>query len=284
MPLYLCEFCNLSTKLKTDYERHLLTNKHYKNVKEYDANMEKKNKMSQKEPKRAKMSQNEPTNELEELSCEYCAETFSTKANKRRHEKYRCKSNDARFSRFVEMQHKMLENSEKEKKELYKQIEKLIDKAGNTTINTQNTHNTQNTQNNINLNGYGKEDLSHITDSLKTQLLAKPYAAIPKMIEHIHFNDKKPENKNISLPNKKDNKIKVFCGDKWIYKIKDEIINDLVDGKYFILDCHYEDNCNKLSKSTQSNFEKFQTFYDDEDKKFIDSLKQECELVLLNNR
>ena len=281
MPLYLCEFCNLSTKLKTDYERHLLTNKHYKNVKEYDANMEKKNKMSQKEPKRAKMSQNEPTNELEELSCEYCAETFSTKANKRRHEKYRCKSNDARFSRFVEMQHKMLENSEKEKKELYKQIEKLIDKAGNTTINT---HNTQNTQNNINLNGYGKEDLSHITDSLKTQLLAKPYAAIPKMIEHIHFNDKKPENKNISLPNKKDNKIKVFCGDKWIYKIKDEIINDLVDGKYFILDCHYEDNFNKLSKSTQSNFEKFQTFYDDEDKKFIDSLKQECELVLLNNR
>ena len=33
MPLYLCEFCNLSTKLKTDYELHLLTNKHYKNVK-----------------------------------------------------------------------------------------------------------------------------------------------------------------------------------------------------------------------------------------------------------
>lgn len=281
MPLYTCDFCNVSTNLKANHNRHLLTNKHYKNVKKNGDNMEKSNKMSQKEPKRAEMSQKEPETLTTELSCEYCGEKFRTKANKRRHEKYRCKSNDARFSRFIEMQQKMLENSEKEKKELYKQIEKLIDKAGNTTINT---HNTQNTQNNINLNGYGKEDLSHITDSLKTQLLAKPYGAIPKMIEHIHFNDKKPENKNISLPNKKDNKIKVFSGNKWIYRIKDEIINDLVDGKYFLLDCHYEENCNKLSKATQDNFEQFQSHYDDEDNQFIANLKKECELVLLNNR
>ena len=67
-----------------------------------------------------------------------------------------------------------------------------------------------------------------------------PYGMIPKMIEAVHFNDEKPENKNIVLPNKNDNKLKVFTGDKWIYQDKEETISDLVDGKYFILDSHYE--------------------------------------------
>ena len=283
MPLYSCDICKISTKILTHYKRHLLTAKHLRNQKEYDNKDEYIEKKYKKEPKRAKKSQNEPANsekvyfeETGEYRCEFCDAVFSSKANMRRHEKHRCKDNNARFSRFVEIQQKMLENSEKEKKELYKQIEKLIDKAGNTTIN--------NTQNNIHLNGYGHEDLSHITDSLKTQLLAKPYGAIPMMIEAIHFNEKKPENKNIALTNKKENRIKVFTGDKWIYKNKDETINDLVDGKYFILDCHYEENCNNLSKNVQDTYQKFQYKYSEEDKKFLDSLKSECELVLLNNR
>ena len=53
-----------------------------------------------------------------------------------------------------------------------------------------------------------------------------------QMIEEVQFNDNKPENKNIALTDKKDNKIKVY--ENKVYKDKDEIINDLVDGKYFI--------------------------------------------------
>ena len=43
---------------------------------------------------------------------------------------------------------------------------------------------------------------------------------IPKMIEAVHFNDEKPENKNTVLPNKNDNKIKIFRNNKWYIKIK----------------------------------------------------------------
>jgi hypothetical protein len=43
------------------------------------------------------------------------------------------------------------------------------------------------------------------------------------MIEAIHFND---ENKNILLPNKKENLVKVYEGNKW------------VDSKYNIIDDH----------------------------------------------
>jgi hypothetical protein len=77
---------------------------------------------------------------------------------------------------------------------------------------------------------------------LKTELLSIPYGAIPKMIEAIHFNDEKPENKNILLPNKKDNLVKVFEGDKWIYKNKIDTITALVDSKYNLIDDHYDDS------------------------------------------
>jgi len=167
---------------------------------------------------------------------------------------------------------------DKEKKQLYKQINKLIDKTGNTTYNTQ-----TNTQN-IKLNGYGKEDLSHITDSFKTKLLSGPYGMIPKMIEQVHFSEDKPENKNISLTNSRDNKMKVFTGDKWVYKNKDEIINDLMDGKYFIMDTHYESMCEDLNDINQSRYETFRDFFDDREKKMYEQQKKECELVLLNNR
>ena len=81
------------------------------------------------------------------------------------------------------------------------------------------------------------------------------------------------------MTNKNDNKIKIFSDNKWIYKNKDETINDLMDGKYFILDTYYETNV-----KSYNNYEKFRNFFDIQDKVTIDNLKKECELVLLNNR
>ena len=62
------------------------------------------------------------------------------------------------------------------RKAIMEHMEKLLEKVGNTTINQ---------TNNIQLNSYGKEDLSHITDNLKNDLLKIPYffwqrIAIPK--------------------------------------------------------------------------------------------------------
>ena len=104
--------------------------------------------------------------------------------------------------------------------------------------------------------------MSHITDALKTELLSIPYGAIPKMIEAIHFNDEKPENKNILLPNKKDNLVKVFEGDKWIYKNKNDTITDLVDSKYNIIDGHYDemDSAEKVSPHIKPHLRSFASF------------------------
>ena len=281
MPLYNCNVCSFFSFLKTDHKRHLLTKKHIKNTEEtYNENI-KEPKRAKKEPKRAKMSQNEPVVFLEvpKFKCDFCDAKFKSKANKRRHELHRCSKNYNITQKLIES----LKKEKNEKKQLYKQIEKLIDKAGNNSLTIQNTQN-------IKINSYGKEDLSHISDMFKTNLLKGPYGMIPKMIEAVHFNDNKPENKNIKFTNKRDNKIKIFSKDKWIYKNKDETISDLMDGKYFILDSHYCKLINNNNNNNNNNinipqfYDKFRRLFDLKDNLLLEDQKKECELVLLNNR
>ena len=278
MPVFFCDSCNYETSLSQNYRRHIKTKKHLVNInggiEKYELLEGKSQKEPEKSQKEPEKSQKEPE-KSQEYSCDYCDEQFKTYANMRRHEIHRCKHryDDMSYKKlFIESKQQM----EKEKKELRKQIEILLNKVGDTTIN----NNTQNIQ----LNSYGKEDLDHITDTMKTQLLKIPYGMIPKMIEAVHFNNDKPENKNIAFTNKKENKIKVYSGDKWIYKDKDDIIYDLIDGKYFILDNHYDSVVESLNNTSKTTYEKFRTFFDENDKILHDQLKKECEFVLLNNR
>ena len=89
--------------------------------------------------------------------------------------------------------------------------------------------------NNITLNSYGQEDLSHITDKMKMNLIQLPYTSVQKMIEQVHFSNKKPENKNIAITNKKENMIKVYKDNKWSYKDRNETIDELIN-KYRQID------------------------------------------------
>ena len=251
---------------------------------------------------------------VKKINCIYCEKGFTTKAHLGRHLRNSCKNHPKNGQNHPKNGHalippnenftenrqnnendilsnseKIVKNSERmvinlleqqrkifdeERKELYKHINKLLNKVGNTTI-------TSTTNTNIQLNSYGSEDLTHITDNFKTQMLKIPYGAIPKMIEEVHFNDKKPENKNIVLSNKRDNKLKIFSGNKWIYKNKGDTLKNLINGKYFILDNHYETICDKLKII---NYEDFRAKYDIKDKDILNKLKIDSELVLLNNR
>ena len=280
MVLYSCDSCNYSSNIKTHYNRHLKTKKHLDNIENNVISMVMNTNEHKMNTNEHKMNTNEHkmnTNEIEtedKFYCEFCFETFNTKASKRRHELHYCKQNKHITQTIINEKNKQI-------KKLEKTVDKLIDKAGNTTIN--NIKSTQNQQQNIKLNNYGSEDLSHITDFFKTNLLSLPHGMIPKMIEAVHFNNDKPENKNILLPNKKDNKMKVFSGDKWVYKDKNETLNDLMDGKYFIMDTHYESICETTDKNF-TLFKRFQELFDKRNKIIVEAQKKECELLLLNNR
>ena len=113
----------------------------------------------------------------------------------------------------------LIEQHQREKEMLYKQIDKLLEKVG---------HTTNNIQNNIILNNFGKEDLSHINNDFKAYLLKGPWTMIPRMIEKVHFDDKKPENKNILLPNKKEPYVKVFENATWKFRDRKETVKALL--------------------------------------------------------
>jgi hypothetical protein len=304
MTHYKCDICNFASPLSANFKRHLKTRKHITNEEKYRMYTEKKNKFPsetlQNPPKSEEIPPNPSENPPKTLQnppksegyfgidkkviyiCDNCGKEFSRKDNLKRHLDTRCKSNKAIEPETVdykEMFYLMKGELEKEKQEFKKQISILLEKVGNTTNHITNTQNIQ-------LNSYGNEDLSHITEGLKTKLIKMPFGMIPKMIEAVHFNDKHPENKNIALTNKKDNKIMVFKNNKWVYCSKDETINDLVDGKYFILDNHYQqmENTDSFSEDTKTTYEKFKSYFDEGDKKLVEQIKKDCELILLNNR
>ena len=162
------------------------------------------------------------------------------------------------MSKQMEQQNKQIQEM---KQQHTKEIEKLLEKVGNTT-------NIENQQNNItiNINNYGKENLDYITDDYLSKLLKIPYGSVPKLIKHIHFNPAHPENHNIKITNKKLPYASVFNNDKWEVQDKKRVIEDMVDKSYNMIDSCYEDGTANLSDNQKKRFKNFQSKYDTDEK------------------
>ena len=157
---------------------------------------------------------------------------------------------------------------ENEKQELYKHIDRLLEKVGDTNI----------TQNLV-VNCYGKEDLSHINNTFKDALLKIPHEMIPKMIKEVHFSVKCPQNNNIYIPNKKEPYVKIFSDHKWVYKDRKATIKELIDKNYDRIDEYYQDNGdNILDESQHKRYLEF-TLSEKETK---DEVEKKVDLLLLN--
>jgi hypothetical protein len=281
MPSYVCSICDYTTQKLYDFNRHNETKKHRNNIKKTkkiaealggDFAKQEHNEQKIKENEH-KLAKNEQKKSKNEHFCIFCYKTFSTKATKRRHELHYCREikPENLEDKITRLEQEKLEWV-KEKEELYKKIDALITKVGN-------TYNTQ-----ININSYGSEDISHITNNYKLKLLKTPYGAIPSLIEHIHFNNEYPENQNIIVSNKKENVIRVYEGNKWVFKEKRSAINDLIDSKYFIIDNFYDNGSKYLSSFQKKNYEDFRGKYDENDPELMNNLKKNVEITILNNR
>ena len=289
---YECKICEYKTSILTHYNKHLNTKKHKKNEEKYGVKPIDQVKIEQKTDKKRTFGEKkgQKTDSKRTFSskkvinvCKYCEKEFSSRQTLLRHEKKYCKQKEDLTTK-LDIQAEIIERLEEEKREykkekekLYKQIEELIKKAGNTTIH----HGSTITNNTINLNSYGKEDLSHITDSFKTQLIKGPFGMIPKMIEAVHFNDKKPENKNISLSNMNGKYISVFKDGKWMYCNKNEVMDELMETNYYILDSHFDDNGEELNEAQKKRYEKFQDKYGNGD--LEKDTKDEINLIFFRN-
>ena len=171
-----------------------------------------------------------------------------------------------------------IEEHKAEKEKLYKYIDKLIDKTGDTNITIDKQMNNQ-----IKLNNFGEENLSHITDDYKLKMLSLPYGMIQNMIEKVHFNNKFPENKNIALTNKRDNMIRVFRGKKWRYQDRNYVVDELIKNNYNRLDEYFEEiGKDKMNFIHNKRYLKFQKKFDTNDEVLMDKIKKETEMIILS--
>ncbi len=283
MVKYKCELCNYITIRKSDYSRHLKTKKHLSKQNNYRDDNEKTRKKDHKKTILGPFLGDGETilGPQKDHFCDLCEKVFKNKTHLYRHQKHYCKIARKEQKEIIDLKN-VIEENKKEKEKLYQYIEQLIEKTGD-TINIEN-QTTNNQTNQITLNTFGNEDISHITDSFKMQMLKLPYGMVQRMIEKVHFNKNKPENKNIALTNKRDKMVKVLHKNGWKYKDKDSTFDEIIKRNYYRLDDYYEEIAKeKLNENHNQRYKVFQKKFDEQDNDLMNQLKHETEMIILSD-
>ena len=149
-------------------------------------------------------------------------------------------------------------NYKKELKQLinknYKQIIKedklvqpLIQNNNNGLVNNGTVNNNDNKIINNIIIGFGKEDISKLTDDDKYHILnERGINPIESLIEWSHFNSKIPEQRNIKYPNLHSKYAEIHDGTHWFKQLTNIVVNELLD--------NHTDNLNQLVKKYNKNY------------------------------
>jgi hypothetical protein len=292
---YACNLCNYSSYIKTHFNKHLKTNKHNRNLLLYqveDINVENiphhestnEHKMSTNEHKMSTNEHKMSTNEhkmstniaqlINPLECEYCKKKFKTKPNLRRHIKKYCKNKKL-------LEQELIKEIKKDKQIeiLQKTVNKLMDKVGNTTIHNNNNQ----VQNNVQLNCFGKENLSMLTDKIKKELIKGPFKMMPKLLELIYFNKDHPENHTMKLVNKNKEIMKIKDKNGWKLVDKNETVDYILEDNNYTVDNYYDNNGDKFSHFVKHTYKNFRKLFDSRDIELWKQIKRDVDLLLWNN-
>lgn len=309
---FICYECNYKTNLKGDYKRHLNSMKHQRNITMKGLEIpndifltkgeQKRNKKEQKGTKTQKKGtkkeqkgtiftceKNESLKPMTEHICQYCNKNYSTRKSLLRHIKHFCKikkDEDNQELKKTEDMNELKKIFSEEMKEQNHKISKLFDKVSttnNTMNNSGNNNNSHNQVNNIQLNVFGKEDLSVLTDNVKEELIKGPFKMMPKLMEMIYFNKNHPENQTMKLVNKKEKIMKIHDKEGWKYVDKDETIDYILEDKNYAVDSYYDQNELQFSDFVKKTYGRFRELFDSRDEALWNKIKREIDLVLWNN-
>ncbi len=106
--------------------------------------------------------------------------------------------------------------------------------TNNNTNNSNNSNNTINTINNTTVNiKFGNENLSNLlSEKEMLKIVNKCRYSVEESIKLVHFNDNRPEYKNVLITNLQNNIAYIFDGNKFIAQNKDIILNELFDSHF----------------------------------------------------
>ena len=272
MENYYCICCDYSAKQKSNYEKHLKTKKHIRlsqNVAFFSHDL-------------AKCSQ-KVVNCYH--TCKYCNKQFKHHSSLSKHIKYSCKkSNDEDLKELVRLLNEQNQTKDQQINEILEQnkkMQKQIDKLTN-KLQIQNIHNTNNTIHyNIKLLNYNQTDYSHLTEVDYMKCIKDCNYCVKSLIEKVHFNDEKPENKNIYISNIKNKYIMMYKNNKWQLVDRKNQMDDLYDYNEVMLENWYDEYKDKYPEMIRS-FERYLNNKDDNN--ILNDVKDEILLMLYNNR
>lgn len=221
--------------------------------------------------------------------CYFCNKSYLNISNLKKHinrvcfERKNLEDNKLKLIQERDRQEKEIEKLKliDEMNKLRKDIAKLLDKQSiqNITINN-------NTQNNliININSFGKEDLSHITNTDYKNFFNGFFPGFIKYIQKTHFDEHVPQNHNICITNIKSKYIYVYENGNWQLKERDYIIDKLITKKYVMLTDKFDEleENNEIDKKTIENFNEFMENYDDNEAQ--KNTKNDVILMIYNNK
>jgi hypothetical protein len=276
MVVYNCEACIFSTIIKQHYQRHLSTNKHLLTQKVNPKSTLSKPEVNPKGKKsKILVVESSPVITVQNKNiCKYCDTLFSCKQSMYRHIKYTChKNKDEDLKELVRLLNIKLEQQGKQIQSQARQIEKLMGK-----LEINGSFNTTNIQN-ITLLSYKDTDTSHIKDIDYIICIKKVCLCVVKLIEKIHFNPDKPENKNIYISNMKDKYLLVYEKDNWVLKNKNREIDKLYEEKELMLEEWLEEH---KDPELQAFFDKY--LNNKKNSETIDMINEELRLMMYNKR
>ena len=122
-----------------------------------------------------------------------------------------------------------------------------------------------------------------LPNTFMTHMVKYPFTAIPSIIKKKHFNEAYPENMNIRILNKKDNKLQVRNNNKWEYVNKRKTFKKLIESSNDHLEDHYDDIKEDLDMKYKNRYGKYQTKYMKSDINLFNDFNEEIELALWNS-
>ena len=231
------------------------------------------------------MSSNPTTINIDKkYTCKNCNAVFTTRQSKSRHMLKTCnkqKNLELNIDKNEYLQSKIekIENDYLELNTKYNELLKLckihpktLQKINNQLINSNNNINNGTINNNtINIVKFGSEDLNKVfSQSEILKILNRKMCSLEESIKTIHFNDKRPEFKNIYITNLKDKYAYIYNGSKFIAVLKSDILEELVDIHFENIEYSADEYKHKLQPKTIEVLEKFIEKMNNDEDEFID--------------
>ena len=276
---YICKYCNKNYKSIQSRSNHYRI---YHKAEKVTEVTEKVTEVTEKVTEKVTEVTEKVTNINKKNNiCKFCNKEFKNKQNKWEHQKKHCKNKILiEDNKIIKLEKENLEiknelNKINELLKLCKIHPKTLQKINNQLINKTFINNgfINNTVNNktVNIVKFGTEELHKIlSQSEILNILNKKMCSLEESIKMIHFNDSKPEFKNIYITNLKDQYAYIYNGNRFIAVLKADILEELVDNHFENIEYSADEYKEKLQPKTLEVLDKFIEKMNNEDTEFQD--------------